>query len=73
MKFQDGIRHLKSLGLAAVMPGGKLHPLSRKIRKPRGFIPVVVVKDGAMPKKLGAMIRRSRAEYRKALSKRNAD
>ena len=64
MKFEDGIRHLKSMGLAAVMPDGKLHPISRKIRHPRGFIPVVVVKNGAMPKKLGAMIRRTRAEYR---------
>jgi hypothetical protein len=26
MKFEDAVRHLKGLGLAAVMPNGKLHP-----------------------------------------------
>jgi len=62
MKFEDGIRFLKTMGLAAVMPDGELHPISRKIRRPRGFIPVRIVKRGSIPKELREMMRQSRAE-----------
>jgi hypothetical protein len=64
MKFEDGIRFLKDIGLAAVMPDGELHPISRKIRRPRGFIPVRILKKGSIPKELRDMMRRSRAEIR---------
>ena len=64
MKFEDGIRFLKSMGLAAVMPDGELHPISRKIRRPRGFIPVRILKKSDIPKEMRDMMRRSRAEIR---------
>jgi len=64
MKFEDEIRFLKSIGLAAVMPNGELHPISRKIRRPRGFIPVRIIKPSDIPKELRDMMRRSRAEIR---------
>ncbi len=64
MKFEDGIRHLKSLGLAAVMPDGMLHPISRKLRHPRGLVPVRIVKRDSFPKGLRDMIRQSCAEAR---------
>ncbi|MGA2608251.1 MAG: hypothetical protein ABSH01_12435 [Terriglobia bacterium] len=64
MKFEDAIRHLKSIGLAAVMPDGELHPISRKIRRPRGFIPVRILKRGSIPRELREMMRQSRAETR---------
>ena len=64
MKFEDGVRFLKTMGLAAVMPDGELHPISRKIRRPRGFIPVRILKRGSIPKELREMMRRSRAEIR---------
>jgi hypothetical protein len=66
MKFEDGIRFLKTMGLAAVMPDGELHPVSRKIRRPRGFIPVRILKRGSIPKELREMMRRSPAETRNA-------
>ena len=71
MKFEDAIRHLASLGLAAVMPDGKLHPASRRLRRPRGFIPVRVVKRENLPKELRAMMRQSRAEARNSRHSRN--
>jgi hypothetical protein len=64
MKFEDEIRFLKSIGLAAVMPDGELHPISRKMRRPRGFIPVRILKRGSIPKDLREMMRQSRAEIR---------
>jgi hypothetical protein len=70
MKFEEEIRHLKSLGLAAVMPDGQLHPISRKLHKPRGFIPVRILKRGSIPQELREMIRRSRAEYRRSFNSR---
>jgi hypothetical protein len=66
MKFEDEIKFLKSIGLAAVMPDGELHPISRKIRRPRGFIPVRILKKEDIPKELRDMMRRSRAEIRNA-------
>ena len=71
MKFEDEIRFLKSIGLAAVMPDGELHPISRKIRRPRGFIPVRVLKRGSIPKDLRDMMRQSRAEIRNANHRRS--
>jgi hypothetical protein len=62
MKFEDEIRFLKSIGLAAVMPDGEVHPISRRIRRPRGFIPGRILKKGDIPKELRDMMRRSRAE-----------
>jgi hypothetical protein len=44
------------------MPDGELHPISRKIRRPRGFIPVRVLKKEDIPKELRDMMGRSRAE-----------
>jgi hypothetical protein len=64
MRFEDGIRFLKSMGLAAVMPDGQLHPISRKIRRPRGFVPVRILKKNDIPKEMWDMMRRSRAEIR---------
>jgi hypothetical protein len=64
MRFEDEIRFLKSIGLAAVMPDGQLHPISKKIRRPRGFIPVRILKKGDIPKEMRDMMRRSRAEIR---------
>ena len=64
MKFEDEVRFLKSIGLAAVMPDGELHPISRKIRRPRGFIPVRILKKDDIPKEMRDMMRRSRAEIR---------
>jgi hypothetical protein len=64
MKFEDEIRFLKSIGLAAVMPDGQLHPISRKIRRPRGFISVRILKKGDISKEMRDMMRRSRAELR---------
>ena len=52
------------MGLAAVMPDGELHPISQKIRRPRGFIPVRILKRGSIPKELREMMRQSRAETR---------
>jgi hypothetical protein len=66
MKFEDEIRFLKTIGLAAVMPDGELHPISRKIRRPRGFIPVRILKRGSIPKELREMMRQSRTEIRNA-------
>jgi hypothetical protein len=71
MKFEDGIRFLKAMGVAAVMPNGELHPISRKIRRPRGFIPVITVKKSDIPKELRDMMRRSRAEIRNSDHRRN--
>ena len=71
MKFEDGIRFLKSMGLAAVMPDGELHPISRKIRRPRGFIPVRILKKGDIPKEMWDMMRRSRAEIRNSDHRRS--
>jgi hypothetical protein len=70
MKFEDGIKFLKTMGLAAVMPNGELHPISRKIRRPRGFIPVRIIKPSDIPKQLREMMRRSRAEIRNLDHKR---
>ena len=64
MSFEDEVKFLKSMGLAAVMPDGQLHPISRKIRRPRGFIPVRILKKGDIPKEMRDMMRRSRAELR---------
>ena len=64
MKFEDEVRFLKTMGLAAVMPDGELHPISRRIRRPRGFIPVRTLKKNDIPKELRDMMRRSRAELR---------
>jgi hypothetical protein len=64
MKFEDEVRFLKTMGLAAVMPDGELHPISRRIRRPRGFIPVRILKKNDIPKELRDMMRRSRAEIR---------
>jgi hypothetical protein len=72
MKFEDGIRFLKTMGLAAVMPDGELHPISKKIRRPRGFIPVRIIKKSDIPKELRDMMRRSRAEIRSANHQRSA-
>ncbi len=66
MKFLEEVRHLTAMGIAVKMPNGRLHPLSRKLRRPRGVIPVIDVKDGDIPKELREMIRKSRAEYRRA-------
>jgi hypothetical protein len=71
MKVEDEIRFLKSIGLAAVMPDGELHPISRKIRRPRGFIPVRILKRGSIPKELREMMRQSRAETRNANHQRS--
>jgi hypothetical protein len=71
MKFEDEIWFLKSIGLAAVMPDGELHPISRKMRRPRGFIPVRILKRGSIPKELREMMRRSRAEIRNANHRRS--
>jgi len=71
MKFEDEIRFLKSIGLAAVMPDGELHPISRKIRRPRGFIPVRILKRDSIPKELRNMMRRSRAEIRNSNHRRS--
>ncbi len=73
MKFLEEVRHLTAMGIAIKMPDGTLHPLSRKLRRPRGVIPVIDIKDGQMPKELREMIRRSRAEYRRARLARNGD
>ena len=64
MKFEDAVEHLTALRLEVVMPDGRLHPASRKLRKPRGFVPVRVLDRGGLPKSLRKMIRRSRAEAR---------
>jgi hypothetical protein len=65
MKLEDAVRHLASLRLALKMPDGKLHPLSKKLRRPRGVIPLIEAKDGLISKRELAMIRRTRAAYRK--------
>jgi len=65
MKLEDAVRHLTRLRLAVKMPDGKLHPLSKKLRHPRGVVPVIDAKDGVISKRELAMIRRTRAEYRK--------
>ncbi|MGD0693495.1 MAG: hypothetical protein ABSB82_01435 [Terriglobia bacterium] len=65
MKLEDAVRHLASLRLALKMPDGKLHPLSKKLRRPRGVIPLIEAKDGLISKQEVAMIRRTRAAYRK--------
>ncbi len=64
VKFEEAIRHLKTLGLAAMMPDGTLHPISRKLRRPRGLVPVRILKKGSLPEDLREMMRRSRAETR---------
>jgi hypothetical protein len=71
MKFEDEVRFLKSLGVAAVMPDGELHPISRKIRRPRGFIPVRIIKPSDIPKDLRDMMRRSRAAIRNSNHRRS--
>jgi hypothetical protein len=71
MKFEDEIRFLKSIGLAAVMPDGELHPISRKMRRPRGFIRVRILKKGSIPTELREMMRQSRAEIRNANHQRS--
>jgi hypothetical protein len=71
MKLEEEVRFLKSIGLAAVMPDGELHPISRKIRRPRGFIPVRVLKKGDIPKEMVDMMRRSRAEIRNSNHRRS--
>jgi hypothetical protein len=71
MKFEDEVRFLKSQSLAAVMPDGELHPISRKIRRPRGFIPVRIIKPSDIPKDLRDMMRRSRAAIRNSNHRRN--
>jgi len=71
MKFEDEVRFLKSIGLAAVMPDGELHSISRKIRRPRGFIPVRIIKTTDIPKDLREMMRRSRAEIRNSNHRRS--
>ncbi len=73
MKFEDAIRHLKSLGLAAVMPDGQVHPISRTIRRPRGFVPVRILRRGSLPKEMREMIRQSRAECRNSHPRRKHD
>lgn len=65
MKLEDAARHLASLRLALKMPDGRLHPLSKKLRRPRGVIPLIQSKDGLISKRELAMIRRTRAAYRK--------
>ncbi len=72
MKFEDEVRFLARQRLAVMMPDGKLHPISRKLRHPRGIIPVRAVEKDGLPKELLDMIRQSRAEYRKLRSSRNA-
>jgi len=53
MKLEDAVRHLASLRLALKMPDGKLHPLSKKLRRPRGVIPLIEAKDGLISKQEG--------------------
>ena len=65
MKLEDAVRHLASLRLAVKMPDGELHPLSKKMRRPRGVIPVIDARDGFISKREIAMMRRTRATYRK--------
>jgi len=71
MKLEDEVRFLKSIGLAAVMPDGELHPISRKIRRPRGYIPVRILKKREIPKAMLDMMRRSRAELRNSNHRRS--
>jgi hypothetical protein len=52
------------MALAAMNLDGQHHPISRKIRRPRGFIPVRILQRGSIPKELREMMRRSRAEIR---------
>jgi hypothetical protein len=63
MKFSKAVKHLRSLGLDV---GHVAHKLAGvRLREPeRRRVPVVVAKNGTMPKKLREMIRQSRAEAR---------
>jgi len=66
MKFEEEVLHLRRMGLAVLMPDGRLHQASRSLRNPRGVIPVRVLKKGSLPRDLREMIRQSRAEARNA-------
>ncbi len=75
MKFKDAVRHLESLGLAVVMPDGKLHRTGRRLRlrNPRSVVPVRILKKGALPQDLRQMIHQSRAEADPSAERRRND
>jgi len=73
MKFEEEVLQLRRMGLAVLMPDGKLHRASRSLRNPRSVIPVRVLKKGSLPKDLREMIRQSRAEARNSRRPRRND
>ncbi len=71
MKFKDAVRHLRRLGLAVVMPDGKLDRTGKRLRlrNPYRAVPVRVLKEGTLPADLREMIRESRAPTQRSSKK----
>ena len=71
MEFRDAVRHLESLGLTVENVAQERRRKARRMRTPPiarnptvRRVPVQIVREGKMPKKLAEMIRQSRAEIR---------